>query len=109
MAGAMDGDIIRVTLVRDGAPYQSGTWTADVSSLSPRQREELVSLVNEMDFAAQPPLEESVPYDRLRNTITVERPNGAQSITYLDGEGSDATNRLETWLRTNCSRVPRWR
>src|SRR5262245_54389523 len=95
----------RISLRRDGAPYQSGTWQGDFTALSPSQRQEFLALLADVDRAPAPPAAPPIP-DGLSYAITIESDEQTRKITARDGSMGDAFQRLEAWLRETLPRLP---
>jgi hypothetical protein len=100
----MDAD--HISLVRTGAPYQSGCWEGDVAALPEAEQRELAALLAaaEAEAGAAPPAA-SAP-DALAYAITVSGPGGMRTLRAGDASMTPAFQRLEAWLRAHLPRQP---
>lgn len=97
-------DLVRVSLLRQGAPYQSGRWEVDVADLPADQRTELERLVE--DVQSKPAPAAPAPPDVLSYEITLRFDQGTRVLSARDDTMTPEFRRLEAWLRARLPRTP---
>jgi hypothetical protein len=98
-------DLDHVSLVRQGAPYQSGRWEADVAAFPVDQRSELERLVEDAQRHPAPAPSSPPPPDALAYVITLRSKGGTQVLSARDDTITPEFQRLEAWLRTHLPRT----
>lgn len=99
-------NLVHVSLVREGASYQSGRWEADVAALSADQAAELERLAAEAQLKPAPPTTAPLPPDALTYVITLRSKDGTHVLSARDDTMTPEFQLLEAWLRAHLPRTP---